>query len=323
MLRFYYHASHEQFSPPDLLLLAQAAEKAGFDGVFCSDHLQPWSSAQGHSAFTWSWLGAALQACSKVPFATITTPIGLRYHPLLVAQAAATLSVLFGGRFGWFAVGSGEAINEAAFGRGWPDKDGRNRRLRESVDLMRRLWRGERVTHEGDIEIEDGRLWCLPKQPPRVYGAAITEETASWTGEWTDGLLTAGVNAGKVGAVVKAYRAGGGGGKPVAVKVDLSWHEDEASALRQAHQQWCCNTLGAELQAELRAPEEFERHARSVAPEDMHEHVQISSSVKEHGERLRAIGAAGVDAVALHNVGRNQQAFIAAFAPLIESLRKA
>jgi probable non-F420 flavinoid oxidoreductase len=322
MLRIYYHASHEQFPPTELLSLAQAAESAGFDGVFSSDHVQPWSSTQGHSAFAWTWLGAALQATSRIPFALITTPLGLRYHPLLVAQAVGTLVNLYGDRFGWFAVGSGEALNEAAFGAGWPEKHDRNRRLRESVEIMRRLLRGERVTHSGEIEVEDGRLWCVPAKAPAIHGAALSEETANWMGSWTDGLLTAGIEPAKVAPIVKAYRSGGGEGKPVAVKVDLSWHESESQALKQAHEQWACNAVGPELTEELKTPEEFERHAASVSPKDIRECVQVGASLEEHGERLAALAAAGVDVLDLHNVGTNHTAFIKAFAPLLDELRK-
>jgi coenzyme F420-dependent glucose-6-phosphate dehydrogenase len=322
MLQIYYHASHEQFSPSALRSYACAAERAGFDGVFTSDHLQPWSTAQGHSGFCWSWLGAALQATSTIPFATITPPIGLRYHPLVIAQAVATLADLFGERFRWFAVGSGEALNEAVLGRGWPDKERRNQMVQESAEVMRQLFRGDRVTHEGEIRVDDARLWCRPKEPPRIYGAAITEETAHWMGPWTDGLLTAGIDPGKVEAVVRAYRSNGGAGKPVALKVDLSWHEQEGVALREALQQWACTTVDERLQSELRTPEEFEKHSRTRTAEEMRAYVQIASGVQEHGERLAALAASGIDVLDLHNVATTQLDFISAFGPLLDALRK-
>jgi len=143
-----YHASHEQFSPADLLRFAQAAEVARFGAVMSSDHLVPWSVRQGHSGFAWSWLGAAMQA-TQLPFASLAIPTGGRYHPAIVAQAAATLSDLFPGRLRWIAAGSGEAMNEQALGEGWPDKDERNQRLLEGVSMIRKLWAGNTVSNDG------------------------------------------------------------------------------------------------------------------------------------------------------------------------------
>ncbi len=104
-----FHASHEQFAPDRLLRLAVAAERAGFDAAMCSDHWAPFAESQGQSGFAWSWLGAAMAATS-IPFGVVNAP-GQRYHPAIIAQAAATLEVMFPGRF-WLAVGSGQLINE-------------------------------------------------------------------------------------------------------------------------------------------------------------------------------------------------------------------
>lgn len=140
-----YHVSHEQFAPDELLRYAVAAEAAGFGAVMSSDHFHPWSRAQGQSGFGWAWLGAAMQA-TTLPFGTLCVPGGWRYHPAIVAQAAATLERLFPGRLRWIAAGSGEALNEAIVGARWPDKAVRNERLRAGVDIVRRLWAGDTVS---------------------------------------------------------------------------------------------------------------------------------------------------------------------------------
>src|SRR5919106_6602902 len=114
------HASHEQIPPADLLDAVVRAEQAGFTAAMCSDHFSPWSERQGQSAFAWSWLGAALQATS-LPFGVVNAP-GQRYHPAIIAQATATLSVMFPGRF-WLAIGSGQRLNEHVTGQPWPVKD--------------------------------------------------------------------------------------------------------------------------------------------------------------------------------------------------------
>src|SRR5829696_5031137 len=182
-----YHASHEQLFPSALLRCVVAAEAAGFQAAMCSDHFAPWSSRQGHSGFAWSWLGAALQA-TGLGFGVVNAP-GQRYHPAIVAQAAATLSELFPGRF-WLALGTGEASNEHITGAPWPSKAKRNARLRECVEVMRTLFAGEVVDHDGLVRVDRARLWTLPANPPSLVGAAVSTETARWCGSWADGLIT-------------------------------------------------------------------------------------------------------------------------------------
>ena len=140
-----YHCSHEQHPPSALLRYVVSAERAGFSAAMCSDHFAPWSLSQGHSGFAWSWLGAALQA-TRLSFGTVNAP-GQRYHPAIIAQAAATLSEMYPERF-WLALGTGEALNEHITGAGWPDKATRRARLVESAAIIRALFQGETVTHD-------------------------------------------------------------------------------------------------------------------------------------------------------------------------------
>src|SRR4051812_39255083 len=108
-----WHCSHEQHPPSALLAHIRLAADAGFAAAMCSDHFHPWSERQGHSGFAWSWLGAAL-AHTALSFGTVCAP-GQRYHPAVIAQAAATLAEMFPQRV-WLAIGSGEALNEAVTG---------------------------------------------------------------------------------------------------------------------------------------------------------------------------------------------------------------
>src|SRR5690606_14452875 len=209
MARVGFHASHEQFPPGELLRLVQRAESAGFQCAMCSDHFHPWSRAQGNSGHAWTWLGAAM-AATKFPFGVVNAPVG-RYHPAVIAQAAATLADMHGDRF-WLAAGSGEAINECITGQRWPAKDVRNRRLREAVEVMRALWRGEEVTHHGEFTVERARLYSLPPRPLPVIAAALSPETARWAGNWADDLITISQPREKLRAVLDAFRQGGGHG---------------------------------------------------------------------------------------------------------------
>jgi coenzyme F420-dependent glucose-6-phosphate dehydrogenase len=182
-----YHASHEQFKPSLLLDLVQQAQQAGFTESLSSDHYFPWSETQGESGFAWSWLGAAMQA-TKLGFGIVNAP-GQRYHPAIIAQAVATLCEMNPGRF-WIAVGSGQFLNEHIDGNKWPLKAVRNERLKESVDIMRALWRGETVSHQGHIKVSEAKLYTRPDYIPTVIGAALTESTARWVGGWADGMIT-------------------------------------------------------------------------------------------------------------------------------------
>lgn len=313
MTRFSYHASHEQFAPRALLGFVRQAEAAGFDAVFSSDHLQPWAPSQGHSGFAWSWLGAALQATERVDFGVITIPGGWRYHPTVLAQAIGTLAQMFPGRLPWIALGSGQALNERVTGQDWPGKMERNARLREGAEILRRLLAGETVTHRGHLTVSEARIWCLPPQPLRLVGAATSEMTAEWLGEWADGLLTVGSDPEQLQRVIGAFHRGGGRGKPIYLKTDLSWAPTEEEALRQAHEQWRFNLLGGEVNWSLRSPTDFETAARFIRPEDLREQVFVSASPVRHRERLAACAALGFESIDLHNVGTNQAAFIEVF----------
>ncbi|WP_129790444.1 TIGR03885 family FMN-dependent LLM class oxidoreductase [Sphingosinicella sp. CPCC 101087] len=307
-----YHASHEQFAPEALLDHVREAEAAGFQAVMSSDHFHPWSRAQGHSGFVWAWLGAAMQA-TTLPFGTLCIPGGWRYHPAVVAQAAATLDRLFPDRLQWLAPGSGEALNEAVIGCGWPDKDLRRARLGAAADIMRRLWAGETVNADTPIPVRDATLYSRPLKPPRLVAPALTPETAAWAGRWADGLITISAPRKDLVAIVDAFRSGGGEGKPIALQVHLSWGSSDAEAREWAFDQWRSNAITPVQSETLRTPEAFESATAEVRAEDMDSHVRISADPERHVAWLNEDLACGFDEIYLHNVGRNQRDFILAF----------
>jgi coenzyme F420-dependent glucose-6-phosphate dehydrogenase len=321
MVLYAYHASHEQFPPSALVRYARLAEEAGFTAVSSSEHLQPWSARQGQSGFAWAWLGAAMQA-TALPFSVVCAP-GPRYHPVILAQAAATLAELFPGRF-QVALGSGEALNERVTGEPWPPKPERHARLRECVDIVRALWAGETVTHEGRVRVEGGRLYTRPAVPPRLFGAAVTAETARWVGGWADGLLTVGGAPEGVRQRLDAFAEGGGAGKPVILQVALAYARDEAEARRGAYEQWRTNVFPSDVLAELWTPAQFEAVARYVRAEDLEASVRISADPQRHLAWLQQDAALGVSQINLHNVHRGQEAFIDVFgARVLPGLRPA
>ena len=310
MPRIGYHASHEQFTPRALLGHVQHAERAGFNAAMCSDHFHPWSEAQGQSGHAWSWLGAAM-ATTSLPFGVVNAPVG-RYHPAVIAQAAATLAQMFEGRF-WIAVGSGEAINEKITGEAWPAKDVRNRRLREAVDVMRALWAGECVTHRGEFVVEHAQLYTRPAQAPKVFAAALSEQTARWAGEWADGLITINMPHATLRGIVEAFREGGGEHKPVRLQVKIGYAPDEDDALQGAFSQWRTNVFDEGVPADLRLPADYEAAAKYVRPEDMRRLVRVSSDLPRQLAWLQEDLEMGFDELQLHNVHPGQAAFIDAF----------
>jgi probable non-F420 flavinoid oxidoreductase len=307
--RIGYHASHEQIGPDRLLEYVQLAEAAGFDAAMCSDHFSPWSDAQGESAFAWSWLGAALQATS-LPFGVVCAP-GQRYHPAIIAQAAATLEVMFPDRF-WMAIGSGQAINEHITGGRWPSKRERNERLRECAAIIRALWAGETVDHDGHVTVEDAHLYTRPERPPLLVGAAVTPPTAAWVAEWADALITVVQPDDVLDEVLDAFRSSGGAGKPARLQVHLAYAESEAEARDTAYAEWRQNVQDNAVMTELRTPQQVFAASRTVRPEDLDGAVRISSDVAQHAEWIRG-DLERFDAVFLHEVGPNQVRFIETF----------
>jgi G6PDH family F420-dependent oxidoreductase len=200
------------------------------------------------------------------------------------------------------ALGSGEALNEHVTGDSWPDKEGRDQRLLACVEVIRALLLGEEVSRTGLVEVHRARVWSLPAEPPPLYGAAVSAETAEVVGGWADGLVTVNQPVDTLRDVLAAFRAGGGEGKPAAVQVHLAWNEDEDKALAMAHDQWAFGVLGHDLSWNLEQPEDFDRATRDVAPDDVRRAVLVGSDVGWHRERLLELADVGFDIAYLHPV---------------------
>jgi probable non-F420 flavinoid oxidoreductase len=309
MTRIGFHASHEQVSPRQLLVDVQHAERAGFDMAMCSDHFSPWSTRQGHSGYTWSWLGAAL-ATTSLSLGCVTAP-GQRYHPAVHAQRIATLGQMFPGRF-WVALGSGEASNEHITGDGWPRKELRTQRLEECVDVIRRMLAGEEVSHDGLVTVDRARLWDLPDPVPLLVGPAVSVESAARVATWADGLVTVNQPIETLRDVLSAYRDAGGRGR-TALQVHLSWATTEAEALGVAHDQWAGNVYGPPVSWDLETVEAFDALWGQVDPDAVRDAVRVSADLAQHTEWLAEYAELGFDDLYLHHVGQQQDAFIEAF----------
>lgn len=305
-----YHASHEQFTPSDLLKWAVMAEQAGFGAINSSDHFHPWSERQGQSGYSFAWLGAAMQA-TKLPFGVVCAP-GQRNHPAIVAQAAATLAQLFPGRF-WMALASGEALNENITGDKWLTKPERNARLLECADVIKRLLQGEMVTHFGRIAVQEAKLYTLPEVQPLFIGAAVSTKTAEWMGSWAEGLITVHKPLHELTETIEAFKNNGGKGKPLYLKVQLSYARNEEVALQGAFDQWRTNIVSGEILDDLWQVKQYEAAAQFVRPEDLRKMVLISADPKQFIEWIQSYIDLGFEKIILHNVNRDQETFIKDF----------
>jgi coenzyme F420-dependent glucose-6-phosphate dehydrogenase len=310
MVKIGYHLSQEQYPPGKLLNLAKMAGEAGFQFGLSSDHFHAWNANQGHSGFVWSWLGAALSQ-TDLSYGVVTCP-SFRYHPAIIAQAAATLDEMYPGRF-WMAVGSGQALNEAITGEHWPAKPERNERLKEAVDIIRSLWKGETVTRRGLIKVEEATLHTRPKKDIPIVGAAITPATAGWMASWADALITISQPMEKLQEVVNQWKENGGEKKPMVLKVQLSYDKSMNDAMEGAFEQWKTNIFGSDMLAELRNPMQFEQASMHVKPEEMKEHVNISNDLGQHTEWIEKYIEMGFNEIVLHNVNKKQEQFIEIF----------
>ena len=311
MVRIGYHASHEQFTPSALLKYVALAEQAGFTDAMSSDHFMPWSERQGQSGFAWSWLGAALQA-TTLPMGMVCAP-GQRYHPAIIAQAAATLAEMFPGRL-WCAFGSGQQLNEHITGARWLPKSDRNARLLECVKIIRALWAGETVSFKSDfVSVSEAKLYTRPATPPLLLGAAITPETAEWVGSWADGIITVHKPYAEQRSFVEAFRRGGGAGKPMFLQAQTSYAADPQVALAGAYDQWRNNILKSSVLTELRLPAHFDATGDYIRPDDLHDHIRISSDVNQHITWLEQDITLGFERIYIHNVNREQERFIETF----------
>jgi G6PDH family F420-dependent oxidoreductase len=205
-------------------------------------------------------------------------------------------------------------MNEHITGEGWPPKPVRNARLLECVEIIRALFAGEEVTHEGLVRVDRACLWTRPPEPPPLIGAAVSAETARWLGGWADGLATVHRPPDELRRVVEAFREGGGEGKPMVLQVHLSWAPTEDEALAVAHDQWRTNVFAPPVPWDLETVAHFDEAARHVRPEDVREAVLVSSDLGRHAAWIQEAAALGFDEINLHFVGKDQRPSIEAFA---------
>ncbi|MEX3100816.1 MULTISPECIES: LLM class F420-dependent oxidoreductase [unclassified Streptomyces] len=304
MTDFGYFLAGEEHSPAALVDQARMAEQAGFDALWISDHYHPWNGAQGQSPFVWSVIGALSQAVSLPVETAVTCPL-VRTHPAVIAQAAATSAVQLEGRFR-LGVGTGEALNEHILGGGWPEAPVRLAMLEEALQIIRKLFTGERISHYGrHYTVENARLYTIPATPVPIDVSAFGPHAAETAARIGDGLITMSPDAG----VVERFRRGGGGAKPVYGGFKVCWGTDREEAVATAHRLWANQQLPGELAQLLPTPRHFEQASELVTPQMSAAAIPCGDDPDLHVEALRAFVDAGFDTVYVNQIGPDQQGF--------------
>ncbi len=329
-LKIGYKASAEQFGPRALLNFAIEAETCGFDSVWISDHFQPWRHTDGHAPFAFSWLGALGERTERILLGTSVLTPTFRYQPAIVAQAFGTLGVLNPGRM-ILGVGSGESLNEVAVtGGAWPEPKERLARLRESIELIRKLWTEDLVTFEGaHYRTLKATIYDKPAQPIPIYISAGGPVAAKFAGRVGDGFIC---TSGKgdelyrdklLPAVAEGAQAAGRdpGSIEKMIEVKVSFDTDRARAMQDT-KIWAALALPAEDKANIHDPREMEEKATAVA-DQAHKRWLVASDPEEHIEQIRPYIELGFTHLVFHAPGDDQSRFLQLYAKeILPRLRK-
>jgi G6PDH family F420-dependent oxidoreductase len=296
-MRFGYFLSCEEYTPAQLVEQARLAEEAGFESLWISDHFHPWNDAQGQSPFVWSVIGAIAEA-TDLPVTTAVTCPTVRINPVVIAQAAATSAVMLDGRF-ILGVGSGEALNEHILGHPWPTAQKRLDMLEEAVEVIRALWTGEVVRHDGRFyTVDTARLYTLPDQPPPIYVSGFGPHATALAARIGDGYITTSPDT----ELLDQFREQSGG-KPAQIGQKVCWAPSEDEGVQIAHHLWANSGLPGELAQVLPSPQHFEQASELVTPEMTRDSVACGPDVDTHVAALLPAVEAGFDEIYVANMG--------------------
>jgi coenzyme F420-dependent glucose-6-phosphate dehydrogenase len=314
MLTLGYKASAEQFGPNELLRLGILAEELGFDSVVVSDHFHPWRDTGGHAPFSFAWLGALGATTSRVRMGTSVVTPTFRYHPAIVAQAVATLALLFPKRV-FLGVGSGESMNETpVLATDWPEPAERFRRLREAVRLMKRLWSEDYVTFDGKFyKTREAKIFDKPKDGVPLYIAAAGPQTATFAGKEGDGFICTSGKGDELyrDTLLPAVDAGAreAGRDPASIErmieMKVSYDTDRQRALADTRE-WAALALPAEDKAGVEDPREMEKRAAAAA-DRAHTRFIVSTDPDEHVAQIRRYIDWGFTHLVFHLPGQDQE----------------
>ncbi|MFV0495259.1 glucose-6-phosphate dehydrogenase (coenzyme-F420) [Mycobacterium sp.] len=321
-LRLGYKASAEQFAPRELVELAVLAEARGMDSATVSDHFQPWRHEGGHAPFSLAWMTAVGERTKRLRLGTSVLTPTFRYNPAVIAQAFATMGCLYPGRV-FLGVGTGEALNEIATGfeGAWPDFKERFARLRESVRLMRELWRGDRVDFDGDYyRLRGASIYDVPDAGIPIYVAAGGPVVAKYAGRAGDGFIcTSGKGAELyteklMPAVGEGAAAAGRDIDDIdrMIEIKISYDPDPEQALNNTRF-WAPLSLSAEQKHSIDDPIEMERAADALPIEQIAKRWIVASDPDEAVEMVGQYVAWGLNHLVFHAPGHDQRRFLELF----------
>jgi coenzyme F420-dependent glucose-6-phosphate dehydrogenase len=316
-----YKASAEQFGPRELLDFGILAEQVGFDSVVVSDHFQPWRHTGGHAPFSFAWLAALGQRTERVRLGTSVVTPTLRYQPAIVAQAMATIGCLTPGRV-FLGVGTGEAMNEVPVGVEWPDQKERFARLREAVELIRRLWTEERVTFRGRYYRTDlATVYDRPDPPVGLDIAASGPAAARLAGRLADGFITTSGKALElyrevlIPAVEEGLAQAGRDRSQIELTIEMkvSYDSDRGRALQDTRH-WGALALTPEEKVGVEDPVEMERLADALPVERTASRFIVSSDPDEQVAGITPYLELGFTHLVFHHPGPDQARFLRLYA---------
>jgi coenzyme F420-dependent glucose-6-phosphate dehydrogenase len=322
MLRLGYKASAEQFGPRELLEYSVVAEELGFDSVMVSDHFQPWRHKGGHAPYSLAWLAALGERTSRVAIGTSAATPTFRYHPSIVAQAMGTIAVLNPGRV-ILGVGTGESMNEVpATGIEWPKFKERFGRLRESVELMRRLWIEDRVTFEGEYyRTKNATIYDRPDDPVPIYVAASGPTASRFAGRVGDGFICTSGKAPELyretllpnvqTGLEESGRSTSDLEKTIEMKVSFDTNIERAM---QDTSYWAALALSPEEKMGVEDPVEMEKLADALPVERAASRWIVSNDPEEHIERIAPYIELGFTHLIFHAPGPDQERFLRLYA---------
>ncbi|GAA3857161.1 TIGR03557 family F420-dependent LLM class oxidoreductase [Saccharothrix violaceirubra] len=302
-MRIGYTLMTEQSGPRDLVRDAADAERAGFDFEVISDHYFPWLAEQGHAPYAWSVLGAITQVTERVELMTYVTCPTMRYHPAVVAQKAATVQLLSGGRF-TLGLGSGENLNEHVVGRGWPSTDVRQEMLREAVEIISQLFDGGYVDYVGrHFRVDSATLWDLPDRRVPIAVAVSGERSVGLFAPLADAMVAVGPDA----DLARSWDVFQGRESRKVGQLPICFDTDRDAAVARAHDQFRWFGDGWAVNAELPVPAGFAGATASVRPEDVAARIPCGADVGAVVAAVRGFHDAGFGDVALLQIGGGHQ----------------
>jgi G6PDH family F420-dependent oxidoreductase len=306
-MRIGYTLMTEQAGPVDLVRHAAAAERAGFAFEVMSDHFFPWLDEQGHAPYAWSALGAVTQVTSAVDLMTYVTCPTMRYHPAVVAQKAATVSLLSGGRF-TLGLGSGENLNEHVIGRGWPSANVRQEMLSEAVEIIGNLFDGGYVNYAGKhYRIDSAKLWDLPQRRTPIAVAVSGRQSVRRFAPVVDAMVAVEPKADLCTAWDEEREQLGQDPSPKIGQMPVCWDLDRDAAVRRAHAQFRWFGGGWKVNAELPGPAGFAAATKFVTESDVAENIPCGPEAQPIVEAAKAFQAAGFTDLALVQIGGEHQ----------------